>query len=330
MSDDHDTRAGVSGSGDAAPDYPTPIVGYRVMRVQHGGRLLVSPMRTAYYWRPGAVADAQCASAPHRAPDPDCRCGLYARLSLDDVAAGGILFTPWSTQVIARVEAWGDSYLGASGIRAQRMRIAAILDAPFSSDDRGRAAAWYDVPLEDYDGPASPDDARIVVASRRMGKLNRLVQAAANAIGTDGSRSHLHIAFVSAAPISVHSGPPVYHSTGRAVDVVAESALTRIAKVFAAAGYRAGSIVRDGLSIHHATRVAQAFAPERVASDCAAGDCPLPSRDSAMTCARHAHVTDLDHPRGGGDHHGHRNGTARDHRWAGRRGAASARRTRGG
>lgn len=68
-----------------APDYITPITGYRVWK--WNGSSLVSVLNDEH-WRPNQPVTARCALfgglATHRAPHLPCSCGIYATKTLSE------------------------------------------------------------------------------------------------------------------------------------------------------------------------------------------------------------------------------------------------------
>ena len=118
-----------------APDLIEPVTGFRRWRLV--GERLTSPF-IPLRWDE-AVAHARCYPAnrsllfgdgwldkPHRAPDPDCRCGIYAWHELPSPGP-----VPDPDRVFGVVALWGRIEVHADGMRAQHARIAA-LGRPFS------------------------------------------------------------------------------------------------------------------------------------------------------------------------------------------------------
>jgi hypothetical protein len=113
-----------------APDLIEPVVGFRKWRLV--GERLKSPFIPLRWDEP--VAHARCypanrsllfgegwLEAPHEAPHPDCRCGIYA---WHDLPSPGPVPDP--DRVFGAVALWGRIEAHADGMRAQHARIAAL------------------------------------------------------------------------------------------------------------------------------------------------------------------------------------------------------------
>ncbi len=101
----------------------------RTFRVGPGGRLY--PLFRDLAWVDGTNT-AQCAMlpltdedltwyGPHRAPEPDCSCGLYAHA--DELGASEY---PQSRHVLAVVSCWGRVIAGTRGLRSEHARVDAL------------------------------------------------------------------------------------------------------------------------------------------------------------------------------------------------------------
>ena len=135
------------------PDGVTPLVGWRGWAVDPEKMLLTGAVHQEP-WPPGEVSAAICAMKrpkvvthlhnippehfhaaraaidelveawaavwwnPHDVPDPDCTCGLYAKLRRGEVDSG---------IVKGRIEAWGRIVKGADGFRAEYAKITGLL-----------------------------------------------------------------------------------------------------------------------------------------------------------------------------------------------------------
>ncbi len=108
------------------PLFAGAVHGLRCWSVNEHGLLFGIGNGAEMVWAPdGEPTRAFCLSSEHRAPDPDCGCGLYAfhpdafrgcRGPVGDVTiAGGI------------VEAWGRIELHGCGFRAQYARPVSLL-----------------------------------------------------------------------------------------------------------------------------------------------------------------------------------------------------------
>ena len=115
------------------PDYFEPTIGWRawlVVETKDGLRLqsvlyptLWSPRREEVaVCRPGD--DATGALAPHEAPHPDCRCGIYAskapELATPYVHTHGGGSSGSLLRIVGKVSLWGTVIEGAQGYRASR------------------------------------------------------------------------------------------------------------------------------------------------------------------------------------------------------------------
>ena len=89
----------------------------------------------------------------HRAPEPDCTCGIHAGYSPWDV---GLVQPrrPWSL-VFGRVEGWGRVAVGKNGFRAEMARPLELFFEPWWDEPMWRAAArvarTYGIPLVSWE-----------------------------------------------------------------------------------------------------------------------------------------------------------------------------------
>jgi hypothetical protein len=114
-----------SAPDDAAPDYATPIVGWRTWRVVSRGRAarLLSPFyRTV--WPTGRPLHAVCQSKEplscHEVPTLECACGIYAAVveALDREIAD-VAFHGWPRLAIGQVALWGRVVQAERGWRGE-------------------------------------------------------------------------------------------------------------------------------------------------------------------------------------------------------------------
>jgi hypothetical protein len=169
-----------------APDFLEPLVAWRVWRVvsTNDGYRLGSVVKTAL-WTPGEPLLADCLreptlasffrrrAKPHRAPDDECQCGIYAgRLSgIGEYMAPSA--TEPSAHVLGQVMLWGTVIECERGFRASHA-YPAHLYVPVggvvaSGHHYGLVAAAlevYGVPVEALDSPASE-------ATRRLAQMTR-------------------------------------------------------------------------------------------------------------------------------------------------------------
>ena len=110
---------GVDGS--AVPDAIEPVIGWRawaLARTPAGEPELRPIIYSGETWPAREVARATCpphARSGHRAPDPDCTCGLYAVDGLDRLPA----VVGRDVTVIGSVALWGTMVEHDSGFRAE-------------------------------------------------------------------------------------------------------------------------------------------------------------------------------------------------------------------
>ncbi len=253
------------------PDYPGPLIGYRTLTVD-ADNVLRSPFRRDHVWLPDRVEVASC-PAGHRAPAADCRCGLYARLTVEALLARAWL-PAWGSMVIARVEAWGDGpgdvQLGPLGVRAQRMRIVGVVDLTLTSANRARVAEAFGVPLEPYEGLLVGD----------LDDANEPLWP-----NVDPTAVTVTLRAAATGYSHVHWAPNPESWPGRAVDVAypRPTALEALAAHVRDRFGRLGERVRDALGL-----------PDGGA--CTVADCPSVQQPGRHTCRRHAHTTDAPRP----------------------------------
>jgi hypothetical protein len=110
----------------AAPDLIQPVVGFRQWRIKNGKLY-------ALFWDvpwPNRLAQASCRAGgsatdanPHKAPYPDCSCGIYAyyRVGSHLLSTAGT-----SAPVTGIVTLWGRLEAHVDGMRAEHARIEAL------------------------------------------------------------------------------------------------------------------------------------------------------------------------------------------------------------
>jgi hypothetical protein len=122
-----------------------PIAGWRVWNLSVGpeGSPRLHPVSSdGHAWPPRRAVDARCelprmltiGRRQHEAPDPDCRCGIYAARSLTDFERPRPAWPPPS--VVGTVSLWGRVIEHESGWRAAhaypvRLRVVCALCAWF-------------------------------------------------------------------------------------------------------------------------------------------------------------------------------------------------------
>jgi hypothetical protein len=127
----------------AAPDLIEPVVGFRKWRLDEGG--LRSPYVGVAWRAPVMHADCRRSSLvgklfeqgwleeAHEAPDPRCKCGIYAYHEPKSRASPMYLRSIWGI-----VTLWGRIEVHRDGMRAQHARLAALAISPeWSSARRG-------------------------------------------------------------------------------------------------------------------------------------------------------------------------------------------------
>jgi hypothetical protein len=107
-------------AGDVLPDYIEPIVGWRAWAVVPGP-LLASPVMRRTVWQPRERFEAVCA-ARHEVPHPECRCGIYAAASREQLA--DLRYPEYNLAVsdvvvVGEIKLWGGVIPGEQGWRAQ-------------------------------------------------------------------------------------------------------------------------------------------------------------------------------------------------------------------
>lgn len=134
-----------------APDFIEPLAGYRAWYAARDGRL--EPLRGGPSWGPGTNV-ARCGMIEpgrprHKAPAPDCKCGLYAFHSPSRDPFG--LLIEDSAFVTGGIAAWGEVELHMNGFRAEFAQVAALKAPTKGSGERLRrlrlASERYGVPL---------------------------------------------------------------------------------------------------------------------------------------------------------------------------------------
>ena len=173
-------------AGSDAPLFAGPIYGLRAWAIHwRGGDAYLGGPIQGTGWRAGGKAtEARCSNSRlprHRAPAPECGCGLYAYHP--DKESCRALHWPDDDgplgAVVGVVEAWGRVELHADGFRAQKARPVAIArtGAPPGSD-RARIleqiAARYGAELVDAERPA---DLIALCRERNWGIDRRVVDA---------------------------------------------------------------------------------------------------------------------------------------------------------
>lgn len=113
--------------------------------------MLLSPMRQEIIWD-GPLQTAGCYKlkadwSAHKAPHPDCSCGLYAYDS-PEIWESGWRRSPIWDLVIGAVAGSGETMIHDQGFRSERMQIIGLLRPPgwFSVN---QLESRYQVPLAD-------------------------------------------------------------------------------------------------------------------------------------------------------------------------------------
>jgi hypothetical protein len=110
-----------------APDLIEPVVGFRSWRTLDG---YISSPYVPVRWRdpvmhatcrPGVISRGEWLTEPHRAPHPDCRCGIYAYHS-PQCRFAAIDFR----NIPGIVTLWGRIEVHRGGMRAEHARIHAL------------------------------------------------------------------------------------------------------------------------------------------------------------------------------------------------------------
>jgi hypothetical protein len=155
------------------PDFIEPLEAWRVWRVSmRQGRVVLQSLYAGVVWEPAAPLVASCTGGhrsrwtpwrrrpnDHRAPELDCRCGIYGVQSA--AAARSYLETPpllcRDDRVIGRVALWGDVVEGPSGWRASHAYpIELFLPSPPEGRSGPRQRAYVNeilLALEAYQVP---------------------------------------------------------------------------------------------------------------------------------------------------------------------------------
>lgn len=95
-----------------APDYISPMVGYRAWQWDTAGLKSLNGIR----WHPGRAFSAECKSrGRHEAPRSECTCGVYASKSFDHLSRIGYAQQPIHGEVCL----WGTVVEHEEGWRAQ-------------------------------------------------------------------------------------------------------------------------------------------------------------------------------------------------------------------
>ena len=122
-------------TGSAAPAGEHPLIpgvihGVRVWNVDEHSLLRGVGYGGPLAWSPdGEPTSAHCLGGSHRAPDPECDCGLYAyhpaSLTRDHIRGS------YGTLLTGIVEAWGRIELHEGGFRAQYARPILVFEPAF-------------------------------------------------------------------------------------------------------------------------------------------------------------------------------------------------------
>jgi hypothetical protein len=152
----------------AAPDFASPVAGYRAWQLGPGGVLFPLALPAAPPWD-RTVNRAHC-FAPgrdeHAAPGPHCTCGFHA---LHDPHDGRLEL---AHPAVGAIAAWGEIEVYAAGFRAECASVIALAHHPSRSAEPparlGQAARRYGVrivPLDHLEAEAGefalplPDEA---------------------------------------------------------------------------------------------------------------------------------------------------------------------------
>jgi hypothetical protein len=119
---------------DQQRDYDGAVLGWRMLCVKeesgesgNTSAYLVSPIKETVWRHPVQVAscNAAVASQSHQAPQPDCKCGVYAHYFISDAWAGFESHRE-GFAALALVRAWGRVGFHASGFRAEYVQPAVL------------------------------------------------------------------------------------------------------------------------------------------------------------------------------------------------------------
>jgi len=91
-----------------------PLVGWRYWQLVAGGERLRSVSLRRFVWEPGRPIRASCMTGRHRAPAPDCDCGIYAAPDLGTLREHGLCLVPGGL-VVGEVGLWGAVLTGEAG-----------------------------------------------------------------------------------------------------------------------------------------------------------------------------------------------------------------------
>lgn len=114
----------------AAPDFASPVAGYRAWQLGPGGVLFPLSLPAAPPWDP-EVNRARCFAGrcrdPHAAPAPHCTCGFHALHDPDD---GRLRL---GHPAVGAIAAWGEIEVYAAGFRAEYASVIALAHQPSRS-----------------------------------------------------------------------------------------------------------------------------------------------------------------------------------------------------
>jgi hypothetical protein len=124
-----------------------PLIGWRLFRVRlsDSGFVLSAPLihNPDFERFPARTIDAICYQAEHRAPAPDCRCGLYAAIdgTLDSLSGYlGDSAHDRDPPIYAEVACTGRVFVDLRGVRAQRIEILRLATSALLWPDPGLQA----------------------------------------------------------------------------------------------------------------------------------------------------------------------------------------------
>jgi len=112
------------------------MIGYRKWEQDAQGRLV---SRGDYQWK-GPEIVAECDRHSHKAPDPDCTCGLYIVKNPGDIPH----WTSNPDSVVGLVELSGRIHDGLVGMRAEKARIVSL----WAAHSHEKLTERYGVPVE--------------------------------------------------------------------------------------------------------------------------------------------------------------------------------------